>query len=139
MKLLALLLAAIPALPQTPASTLQCPAAITVTETPSAPGGWRSADGKSHRPFERISIYNGHEGGREFELAPTGQKENGTQITQTWTLKAYRDMNLFLRCRYRDTAAVLSIDIPSSIAVCTFIFDLAPGGRIVGKPTMTCK
>ena len=65
MKLLALLIAAIPALPQTRASTLQCPAVITVTETPSAPSGWRSADGKSQRPFERISIYNGQERGPE--------------------------------------------------------------------------
>ena len=139
MKLLAVLLAAIPALAQTPRQALQCPAAVTITETPVPPNGWRAADGKSQRAFERISIYNGQEGGREYELAPTGQKENGTQITQTWTLKAYRDMNLFLRCRYRDTAAVLSIDIPAAIAVCTFVFDLAPGGRIIGKPTLSCK
>jgi hypothetical protein len=123
---------------QSPAP-VHCPASITVTETPAPAAGWRTTSGRGLRTFERVSIYNGKEGGPEFELAPTGQKENGKLTVQTWSLKAYRDMNLFLRCRYRDTAAFLSIDIPEGVETCTFTFEIAAGGRIAGKPAANCK
>jgi hypothetical protein len=112
---------------------------MTLTETPAAVAGWRASTGKALRTFERVSIYNGTDGGREYELAPTGQKEEGRLTIQTWNLKTFRDMNLFLRCRYKDTSAVLSVDIPQSLTECRFTFELASGGRIVGKPSMLCK
>jgi hypothetical protein len=124
---------------QTGPGGLQCPPTITVTETPAGVAGWRTKAGKGLRAFERVSIYNGTDGGREYELAPTDQKEEGKLTIQSWGLKPYRDMNLFLRCRYRDTAAVLSLDIPPQINTCTFTFEIVAGGRIVGKPSLVCK
>lgn len=121
------------------AQTIECPAAITVTEKLSAVPGWRAPEAKSEKQFERVSIYNGDDGGREYQLAPPQQKEDGRRITQTWPLKDYRDMNLFLRCHYRDTQAVLSMDIPPGIAACTFTFTLDARARITGKAAAVCR
>ena len=65
--------------------------------------------------FDRISIYNGKQGGQEYELAPDEEKKVGAKVTQSWFLKDCRTMNIFLRCRYQGTEAVTSKDIPANI------------------------
>lgn len=119
--------------------TLSCPAAIRVTETARAVDGWKGSSVTVERPFERISIYNGEDGGKEYELAPDEQKEEGKRISQLWNLKGYRTMNIFMRCRYRDTGAVLSTNVPTSVETCRFVFELDPKGKIMGKPTAGCQ
>ena len=119
--------------------TLSCPATIRVTETARAVDSWKGSTVTVERPFERVSIYNGEDGGKEYELAPDEQKEEGKRISQLWNLKGYRSMNIFMRCRYRDTGAVLSINIPATIQTCRFIFELDPKGKILGKPTAGCQ
>jgi hypothetical protein len=99
---------------QSATASLTCPATITVSETSSPIKGWTSSVKAEHR-FERVSIFNGKPGEQEFELAPDDQKEDGKRIVQTWNLKVYRTMNVFLRCRYRDTEVVQSTDVPGSV------------------------
>jgi hypothetical protein len=116
-----------------------CPASIDVTESVVPTPGWSVGSAKQQRRFERISIYNGRVGGREFELAPDDQKEEGNRITQTWSLKGYRTMNIFLRCRYHDTSAVLYMDLPPETQTCSLRFVADKRGTIVGQSDMTCR
>lgn len=121
------------------AAALSCPESIKVTET-AAPGpGWKAENGQSEHAFQRVSIYNGTAGGKEYELAPDDEKNNAGKIVQTWKLKDYRSMNLFMRCRYHDTAAVLVADLPPSLAVCTFTFTLDKKGNFLGKSSVVCR
>lgn len=105
--------------------TLACPETITTAKV-------------EHR-FERVSIYNGKPGAEEYELAPDDEKANGRAIIQTWFLKDYRTMNLFLRCRYHDTTVTRTMDLPAHLQTCTFTFELRKDGTIVGKPAALCR
>jgi hypothetical protein len=120
-------------------STLSCPAAIKVTETVSTVDGWKGGSTTVERSFERVSIYNGKDGDKEYDLAPDDQKEQGKKIVQKWNLKGYRTMNIFMRCRYRDTSAVLSRDLPPDLQTCTFAFEMDAKGNFMGKPVFGCK
>ena len=105
---------------QTPAS-LTCPATSNQHE------------------FERINIYNGKAGGDEYDLAPDDQTEAGRKITQMWFLKDYRTMPIFVRCRYRGTAAVTTLDVPAKYQKCTLTFEMDKKNVIVGKSEFSCK
>jgi hypothetical protein len=89
--------------------------------------------------FERISVYNGNPGGQEYELAPDESSVRKGKVTQRWKLSGYRSMNIFLRCRYRGTAAVLTRDLPAAIQSCVFRFSMDSKGKIFGKPEMECR
>lgn len=93
----------------------------------------------AQHPFDRVSIYNGKQGGQEYELAPDDDKKVGVKVTQKWSLKDYRSMNIFLRCRYQGTDAVISKDIPSNIQTCTFVFNISPKGAITGGRGFVCR
>ena len=125
---------------QPPSSAgLSCPQTITVMETAAPVGPWRPEAAKVDRPFERVSIYNGTAGAKEYDLAPDDQQQSGKQVAQTWKLKAYRSMNVFLRCRYRNTSVSLRRDIPAEIEQCTFSFETNGAGGITGKPVLVCR
>jgi hypothetical protein len=116
-----------------------CPASIKVTETVAPVNGWKSSTATVERRLERVSIYNGKPGGDEYDLAPDNQQEKGKKFTATWNLKGYRTMNIFMRCRYRDTAAVLWMDLPATLQTCTFSAELDAHGDTTGTPTVVCK
>jgi hypothetical protein len=131
MRLLALpfLLAAPAILAADTAPPLTCPA----TMTSGAKGQGATFE------FERINIYNGKPGGEEYDLAPDGEGNSGGKITQTWVLKDYRSMNIFVRCRYRGTRAVTTMDVPAKLQKCTFTFELDKKNHITVKPEFSCK
>jgi hypothetical protein len=112
---------------QTP-TALTCPATLT----PSGAAG-------AAREFERINIYNGKSGGEEYDLAPDDQTEAGRKITQTWFLKDYRSMPIFVRCRYRGTTAVTTVDVPAKYQKCTFSFEMDKKNAIAGKSEFSCR
>src|SRR5437868_3846366 len=88
-----------------------CPASITEA-------------GVEHK-FERVSIYNGKQGGQEYELAPDDEKNGPAgKITQIWNVRDYRSMNVFVRCRYAGSATVRSMDVPAAFTSCAFDFQL---------------
>lgn len=118
---------------------LSCPEKVTVSETIAPAQGWKASPSQSERAFERVSIFNGIAGGKEYELAPDGEKQAGGKIVQTWKLKDYRSMNIFLRCRYHDTPAVLLRDLPENLATCTLTFALDKKGNCIGKSTVVCR
>jgi len=105
--------------------TMSCPESITVAKT-------------EHR-FERVNIYNGKQGAEEYDLAPDDEKTVGRTIVQTWLLKDYRSMNLFMRCRYHDTEVTRSMDLPAPLQTCTFTFEMRKDGTIVGKSVVVCR
>jgi hypothetical protein len=116
-----------------------CPSNVTVVETVAPISGWSVAPATTRRSFERISVYNGTPGGQEYDLAPDDQKEKGNKITQTWDVKAYRSMNVFIRCRYHDTSAVLLRELSSDVTSCTLQFTAAANGAISADSTVECR
>jgi hypothetical protein len=119
--------------------TVACPATITVTESAEATGGWRATPAQVPHLFERVSVLNGTQGGKEYDLAPDDEKAAGAAVVQTWFLKDYRSMNLFVRCRYHDTAVTLAMDLPASMQTCTFTFELRKDGSVGGKSAAACR
>lgn len=119
--------------------TVACPETITVTESAEATGGWHSTSTKADHPFARVSVYNGKQGAEEYDLAPDDEKASGRATVQTWVLKDYRSMNLFLRCRYHDTSVTLAMDLPAQLDTCTFTFEIRKDGTITGKPAAVCR
>lgn len=89
--------------------------------------------------FERINIYNGKPGGEEYDLAPDDETRAGGKITQVWFLKDYRSKGIFVRCRYRGTNAVTTLDAPAKYQKCSFTFEMDKKGNITGKPEFLCK
>ena len=126
---------------QQPASTggLACPATIDVNEAAKPIAGWSAVPATKRRDFERVSIYNGEAGGQEYDLAPDDEKQEGGRVVQTWSLKGYRSMNLFLRCRYHDTAVVLQRDIPAKLETCSLRFTIDKKGTITGQSELKCR
>ena len=112
----------------------QTPTPLTCPATLNAPG----ARGAAHE-FERINIYNGKSGGEEYDLAPDDQTEAGRKITQMWLLKDYRSMPIFVRCRYRGTSAVTTLDVPAKYQKCTLTFEMDKKNTIIGKSEFSCK
>ncbi|MBI1790943.1 MAG: hypothetical protein HYR60_25725 [Acidobacteria bacterium] len=105
---------------------LKCPATL-------AEGG-----GKTQRPLLYVTFYNGKQGGQEYELAPDDEIRKGKKVTQIWSLKSYKDMPLFVRCRYAGTQATTAVEVPEAITLCNFRFELDPKGEVL-KPTLECK
>jgi hypothetical protein len=89
--------------------------------------------------FERINIYNGKPGAEENDLAPDDETQAGRKITQAWILKDYRSMDIFVRCRYRGTTEVKTLDVPAKYQKCTFTFEMDKKNTIIDKSEFSCK
>ncbi len=119
---------------------VSCPATVRVTEQVEAPAGWSPQGGSRQAPFLRASVLNGRPGSKEYDLAPSSTNQGKTgDVSQVWNLSDYRDMNLFLRCHYRNTEAVINKDLPKSLETCTFQFRLDSKGNVIGQGSVTCK
>jgi len=116
-----------------------CPANIAVEETTAPVPAWTVAPAKTEHSFERISVYNVGAGGQEFDLAPDDQKEKGKKITQTWKVKDYRSLKVFMRCRYSGTSVALLHELPPEVTSCTLRFTDAPAGIVAGESSMDCR
>jgi hypothetical protein len=95
--------------------------------------------GKSDHKFERPSIYNGTPGKQEYELSPDDTQTQGKQVRQTWKLADYRDMNLFVRCRYLGTKETVVMNLPAPLKICVFSFRDMPGNQPVASPVFECR
>jgi hypothetical protein len=123
-----------------PAPTpLTCPATITVTGTASVVTPWQAESAKSEHKFERPSIYNGTPGKQEYDLAPDDTQTAGKRVRETWNLADYRDMNLFVRCRYLGTPATVVTNIPAPLKTCVFSFQNVAGNQPAASPAFECK
>ena len=117
---------------------IACPASIAVNESAAPLPGWSLESGKTQRAFERISVYNRDASGKEYDLAPDDQKQEGNRIAQAWDVKAYRTMAVYVRCRYRDTSVTLSKKLPPAISYCTFRYLAGSHGEVAAKPEIEC-
>jgi hypothetical protein len=118
--------------------SIGCPAMVTVSETAIAIPGWSLHSDQAQHRFERISVFN-KDGGKDYDLAPDGEKQSGAKVTQTWNLQDYRDMSLFLSCRYQGTSVTLSRELPKPLTTCTQTIELDKSGGIVGQSSMSCQ
>jgi hypothetical protein len=122
-----------------PATPLTCPASIAVTAAASVVTPWQAESAKSEHKFERPSIYNGTPGKQEYDLAPDDTETAAKRVRETWNLAAYRNMNLFLRCRYLGTPATVVTNIPAPLKTCVFSFQNVAGDHPVASPVFECK
>jgi hypothetical protein len=88
--------------------------------------------------FQRPSIYNGSPGKQEYELAPDEDIHRRT-VTQTWKLSDYREMNLFVRCRYAGTGAVVLKPLPQPLKACSFSWRNRGGPQPIADPVFVCR
>lgn len=121
-----------------PSNSVVCPANITVEESAAPAPSWSVAPAKSQHSFERISVYNVGADNQEFDLAPDDQKEKGAKITQTWKVKDYRSLKVFMRCRYSGTSVVLLRELPPDVTACTLQFTNTANGIVAGESSMDC-
>jgi len=94
---------------------------------------------KMQHRFLRPSLYNGTPGKEEYELAPDDEQIQGKRVTQTWKASSYRDMNLFVRCRYSSTAATVVANLPAQFKTCTFRFQNTGGNQPIADPSFECR
>ncbi len=129
-----LLVVGTPALAQSTqrTETVSCPATVRVSASDLSNASRLAA-------FERISVFNRDKAGREYDLAPDDENRKARIVTQTWNLNDYREMPLFLRCRYRHTARVVDFEIPPGLGHCSQTFELDQHANITGKSTMNCR
>src|ERR1700722_2352861 len=66
---------------------VSCPPSIRVTETVAAVHGWKGSTMSEERAFDSVSVYNGEDGGKEYDLAPDDQQQRGKKTIATWNLK----------------------------------------------------
>ena len=85
-----------------PESLIQCPAEITIVDTPESPAGWEHRVGKRKVALRGGGIIQQRDN-IEGDLAPSTEDVRGTAVKQEWSLASYRDGKLFLRCYYRQT------------------------------------
>jgi hypothetical protein len=88
--------------------------------------------------FLRPSIYNGTPGSKEYELAPDDDS-HGASVRQIWKLSDYREVNLFVRCRYADTEAVVVKDLPKPLQTCLFTWRNRGGQQPITDPVFACR
>ena len=90
-------------------------------------------------PFLRPSIYNGIPGKQEYELAPDDEGTRGSSVRQAWKLSDYREMNLFVRCRYADAQSVVVKDLPKPLVTCTFKWRKTGATQPIASPAFVCR
>jgi|ERR1017187_138988 hypothetical protein len=116
-----------------------CPSSLVVTEQAAVPHGWSGSAAKTEHLFKTAKIYNGDPGKDEFDLKPDDQAKRSKNLILSWSLKDYRDMNLFVRCSYYDTSVTVTAYIPSTINKCYVTLELTSNNQIVGKSQMKCQ
>ena len=79
------------------------------------------------------------EGNKDYDLAPDDEKPSGAKVTQTWNLKDYREMPLFLTCHYQGTSVTLTKELPKPLTTCIQTIGLDKSGTIIGQSSMSCK
>jgi hypothetical protein len=139
LRIASVVLAILGAQPACGQTELSCPSTIDVVETAALVSGWQSGSATAKHKFERTSILNGKNGGREYDLAPDDEKQDHSRVTQIWHLAGYRSMNIFLRCHYAGTQLVLSKDIPAHFQNCTLSFTMDKSGNIAGTSSFACR
>lgn len=114
---------------------ITCPAQVSG----AAPQGWTGPNADKAAPFERVSVFNRDKDGKNYDLAPDDEKDQGSHITQVWELTDYRDLPLLLRCRYKGTEATLTRELPAELKTCTFTYTAGKHGEVVAKPSVKCE
>jgi hypothetical protein len=114
---------------------LTCPARLGTT----VPAGWTGTASAREAAFLRISVLNRDKDGEEYDLAPDDDKRQGKQIVQHWKLGFYRELPLYLRCRYRGTEATVMRELPPGLKQCEFRYVAGAHGEVVSKPEVDCR
>lgn len=116
-----------------------CPANLKLMQQPQAPPGWVGLAVSSEHVFKTAAVYNGEPGKAEYELKPDNESGLGRKLVLSWRLKDYRDMNLFVRCYYRDSSATVTASLPSRLTSCSVFLEMNAKNEIVGRSRMTCQ
>lgn len=105
-----------------------CPRTLAADDEDGAPAAFA---------FRYVSFFEGDPSAL-VELAPDEMLE-GAALTQVWNFPPPpRDEAIVMLCRYRETEAVLRIDIPDEVSSCT-LRGRFERGEIVGSPSLACQ
>src|SRR5207237_5221938 len=111
--------------PQAPSAApqpLRCPDSIQVAEQATAPAGFTAEAGNSEHRFLQVAFFEGQQSDRSASLAPDSDNRRGRVVTQVFGFPMPRNRPVYALCRYRDTAAVLLVDVPTTVTRCTLTF-----------------
>lgn len=122
------------------AADFHCPETLTVTEQGAAPAGWRADASVKARKFDFLSVFDGAFGDVQGDLAPESKRRGKIEVL-SWDLKAHREKNgnIWVRCRYADTAATLSINLPGEISRCETTVEIDKKGNVLRTVGMQCR
>lgn len=118
-------------------SAFECPASIVVEEAPKAAAGWTVNGAEATRGFRYVSFFDG-DPKEMVELAPDDNAK-GTKLMQKWELTRNADRAINVICRYHDTEATLSKELPVGVKGCDLTGEINEKGEIQGSPTLMCK
>jgi len=121
-----------------PESLIQCPAEITILDTPESPAGWEHRVGRRKVTLRGASIIQQRDN-LEGDLAPSTEDVKGTAVKQEWRLAPYRDGKLMLRCYYRQTDASLTVRLSNDVERCSVSFHANAKGQPTDTPQISCK
>ncbi|BAI72237.1 hypothetical protein AZL_015990 [Azospirillum sp. B510] len=117
----------------------QCPASVTVTAQPDAPGGWAPYSGRDSHPFIGITLIEGDRteqmaSAARTTLAPDREARHARRLIQLWEFDTRQMGKIFVLCRYRDTQATLAADLPRHTRRCTLTLETDLGGAVLDDP-----
>ncbi|MBP2298554.1 STY0301 family protein [Azospirillum picis] len=127
--------AATPALAEPP----DCPPTLAVQSQPEAPGGWSPYAGKDSHALAGVTLV---EGDRKTLMAadsppalpPDRELRRTRSLVQVWEFHGARREEVFVICRYRDTAATLAADLPRVVRRCTLTRATDLRGTVLDDP-----
>lgn len=118
-------------------SAFECPASIVVEEGPKAVETWTVNGAEATHAWRYVSFFDG-DPKEMVELAPSDDAK-GKKLTQKWELTRNADRAINVICRYHDTEATLSKELPVGVKGCTLTGEINDKGEIQGSPTLMCK
>jgi hypothetical protein len=122
-----------------------CPASIEVAEAPLALTGWIAAGDKVRHALRHVSFIQSKE-----ELAPEERlsgklardswvfEKSGNRLIQNWKFDRTKGAIVAV-CRYHDSSATYSAELPGGIRSCRFASKVDGLGTITTHAEVTCQ
>lgn len=106
------------------ADELGCPARVSVSQQiGKVPSPWVASYAKAPLTLGGVTFYDGHPS-EMASLVYDDEKTSGNTIVATWFFRADTSARGFwLSCRYNQTTAVLSRQIPRNITECSVTYN----------------
>jgi hypothetical protein len=112
-----------------------CPRSIDVQESLPSPEGFTAAATHVAHAFDGVTLFDGPPA-ELASLVPDDEKSKGSHLTQTWRFPSPREHPLFLVCRYADTSATLTRELPAAVTTCSISLEWSEKGGVLEHPAV---